>query len=1075
MRAAILAKDLGRRLAVALTAISVFATVSAIAADAVDTTSTSGVRIVHVPVGTGMAAVEMVEDTIGLQGDSGIWPGSGPIVRLRDELPAGATNITIEDVNASFEVVGGYKDSVGVQHAYKWSDTDGSTAIPNPPGLVAGSPIFVATGISDDGWIVGIYRAEAGTCGFPDVNPCGFLATPNGSGHDIEAFLQPTDSYAYFGAQDIELVTVGAESGHVAVGFGLVWNDIDPSNPWTLLDKGASTGTSVYASDVNRRGEIVGSFWAAEAGTEFEGAYWSSPVAPLTDLDPLSGHVRSSAHAINDAGIIVGSSELAPGEGSAVYWTGLAPGANDLGHIAEGTTYSAAWAINEDGIIVGESDSDAVIWDLQGDYVVGSVIEIEPIPDQSLDVSVGEYSDFTIVSRGALSAEFQLSSDESPDGQAFLFPNTADPDTAQFQFFPLASDVGSHTFTISVSDAFDPSVPAASETFTIEVIDDPSGPVTILVDESIVVIDDPSVMPPVVIGIVESIAVSDDAVVRPPVSISIVEEVSVSDEPTLSPSVVIRLTEQIAVDDAVIVAPEALATIGGTKWEDTDGNATRGEGEPSIEGVTVYLDLDDDGALDTDEPSTTTGSDGSYEFTGLVPGVWVVREVVPDGYVQTFPVSEDEGEHRVTVTAGETIGDADFGNRTALNLPPIIEPIEDLVLNVGQFVEIPVNVTDPEGDPFTKSIEGLPRGVINGVIPFEPLHVEAGMIFEVTVTAVQDDNPDNFDTEMFTITVNPLNQPPIIEPINDLFGLVGEQIVVTPTITDPEGDTFEIKWDRGAPNAVINGIWVLTPDADQAGLVFEVTVTATESENPANSTSETFNVLVAGVPDGPTGPLEVDPVSVPGGDIEITGEGFLPGSDVKVYFLSDPVLLGTAAVASDGSVSGSFALPSDATDGIHQIVVVGFDMGGSILTLSAQIDVVRDSDQDGLRDAEEALTGTDPTDPDSDGDGLIDGIDASWLIDYLDKLDRDDFKRPWHRTSLKLIVSAAELAVNFGDGDRALNTLDRLDRRIDGCGSASDRNDWIVDCESQTTFRALLELYRRGIETLPLPDPFPWW
>lgn len=988
MRATTPASGRSLRLAVALTALSVLATVLAVGANALDTTSTSGVRIVHVPVGTGMTAVKMVGDTIGLEGDSGVWPGSGPIIRLRNDLPEGATNITIEDMNAHFEVVGSYKVE-GVQHAYKWSEANGHTVIPNPPGLVANSPIFEATGISDDGWIVGIYRAEAGTCGFPEVNACGFLATPNGSGYDVETFLQPTDQYAFFGAQDIELVTVGETSLHVAVGFGLVWSD-DPSNEWTLLDKGATPlGTTVGALDVNRKGEIVGWFWASGSGADVQGAFWSSPVAPLTNLDPLSDHTRSTASAINDAGIVVGLSESSSGVGSAVYWTAFAPGANDLGHIAEGTTFSAAWAINEDGIIVGESAGDAVIWDLAGDYEVGSVIEIDPIPDQTLDLSAGEFSDFLVVSSGAQSATFELFSGEPPNlepapDSAFLDPNTGDPDTARFLFLPSESDIGVNTFTISVTDSSDPSIPAATETFTVTVNDGPSGSITILINESIVVIDDPSILPPTVIEIFETIAVSDHPVVRLPVSISIVEDVAVSDQPAVLASILIQLTEQIAVDDAVVVAPETLGTISGLKWEDTDGDGIRDTNEPAIEGVTIYLDLDDDGTLDSGEPSTTTADDGIYEFAGLIPGQWVVREIVPTGFDQTFPVATAQGEHRVTLAAGASVGDADFGNQPIANLPPVIEPISDYFLVVGDLVEIPVLVTDPEGDPFTKTISGLPNGVINGVIPYEPLPEHAGMVFEVTVTATQNNNPDN-------------------------------------------------------------------------------------------SSFEVFNIFVGGMPDGPTDPLDIDPVSgEPGIDVEINGGGFLPGSKAGFYFFSDPALLGTALVAADGTVSASFPVPGSATDGPHELVVMGLGSDGELRTLTAPIEVIRDTDGDGLRDSEEALTGTNPDNPDSDGDGLIDGIDATWLLTYLDELPHDDFKRRWHRPIMKLTIGAAAVAVNIGEGDVALDILESLDRRIDGCGTEPDRGDWIIDCDSQLEFRELLGLYKRGIETLPLPDPIPW-
>ncbi len=70
----------------------------------------------------------------------------------------------------------------------------------------------------------------------------------------------------------------------------------------------------------------------------------------------------------------------------------------------------------------------------------------------------------------------------------------------------------------------------------------------------------------------------------------------------------------------------------GLVWNDVDAD---GEldffKELPTPGVTVYVDLDDDGQLDAGEPSTVTGALGLYEFKGLEPGSYAVRQVVPFG------------------------------------------------------------------------------------------------------------------------------------------------------------------------------------------------------------------------------------------------------------------------------------------------------------------------------------------------------------------------------------------------------------------------------------------------------------
>ncbi len=78
--------------------------------------------------------------------------------------------------------------------------------------------------------------------------------------------------------------------------------------------------------------------------------------------------------------------------------------------------------------------------------------------------------------------------------------------------------------------------------------------------------------------------------------------------------------------------------IHGVKFEDVNGNGIRDTGEPGVPGVTIFIDLNRDNVFDDGiEPSTLTGTDGSYEFLDLDVGAYIIREVVPAGWVQTFP------------------------------------------------------------------------------------------------------------------------------------------------------------------------------------------------------------------------------------------------------------------------------------------------------------------------------------------------------------------------------------------------------------------------------------------------------
>ena len=89
----------------------------------------------------------------------------------------------------------------------------------------------------------------------------------------------------------------------------------------------------------------------------------------------------------------------------------------------------------------------------------------------------------------------------------------------------------------------------------------------------------------------------------------------------------------------------------GTKWLDQNGDGARDTNEPGLAGVTIYSDLNNNGRLDRGEPSTITMRDdpntrfdeaGRY-WLSLRPGRHRIREIVPEGFRQTFPTAARAG------------------------------------------------------------------------------------------------------------------------------------------------------------------------------------------------------------------------------------------------------------------------------------------------------------------------------------------------------------------------------------------------------------------------------------------------
>lgn len=74
----------------------------------------------------------------------------------------------------------------------------------------------------------------------------------------------------------------------------------------------------------------------------------------------------------------------------------------------------------------------------------------------------------------------------------------------------------------------------------------------------------------------------------------------------------------------------------GLKALDLDGDGVVDEGEQGLDGVTITLEGVTDPSLIM---TTETAVDGSFVFTGLLPGRYRIRETVPSGYYATRPVS----------------------------------------------------------------------------------------------------------------------------------------------------------------------------------------------------------------------------------------------------------------------------------------------------------------------------------------------------------------------------------------------------------------------------------------------------
>lgn len=102
------------------------------------------------------------------------------------------------------------------------------------------------------------------------------------------------------------------------------------------------------------------------------------------------------------------------------------------------------------------------------------------------------------------------------------------------------------------------------------------------------------------------------------------------------------------------------ATIAGTAYLDINANGTRDDGELPLEGRTIFVDVNGNGLLDDGiDLIQNTSQDGSFAFTDLLPGDYVVRQVLPDGFRESQPGGNG---HQLTLISGQFLSDVDFGS-----------------------------------------------------------------------------------------------------------------------------------------------------------------------------------------------------------------------------------------------------------------------------------------------------------------------------------------------------------------------------------------------------------------------------
>ena len=253
-----------------------------------------------------------------------------------------------------------------------------------------------------------------------------------------------------------------------------------------------------------------------------------------------------------------------------------------------------------------------------------------------------------------------------------------------------------------------------------------------------------------------------------------------------------------------------------------------------------------------------------------------------------------------------------------VNQAPVLAPIGSKSVDESTLLSFTATATDADlpSNTLTYSLDtGAPPGAgidpATGLFTWTPSEAQGPGVYPVTVRVTDDGAPPLDDYETIQITVNEVNQAPVLAPIGSKGVPEGTLLSFTATATDADlpPNTLTYSLDAGAPSGAgidpSTGLFTWTPTEAQGPGVYPVTVRVTDNGGPPLDDYETIQITVAEV--------NLPPVAV--------DDGYSTAEDAPLVVAAPGVLgndsdgdlppnLLTAAL-DNGPVTGSLDLHAD--------------------------------------------------------------------------------------------------------------------------------------------------------------------
>jgi hypothetical protein len=372
----------------------------------------------------------------------------------------------------------------------------------------------------------------------------------------------------------------------------------------------------------------------------------------------------------------------------------------------------------------------------------------------------------------------------------------------------------------------------------------------------------------------------------------------------------------------------SIVTLGGEPFLGAfggDGGLVRNQ--DGFDGGVGGLDneyLDESGSIDVDGSGTAETQDGviSGAVTCTTEEPTPVLATAPGApALQDYPeVGDGTAKVRFTPGANSNVGgiswkyQLDGGAWTAFT--PGYTNNDDLTLSLSALTNLKTYQVAVRG--VVDGVEGAPSAAVS-FTPFRPVDAPASVSATVGVSSVR------------------ISWTPAV----DASGTVKYTAFATPEGAQSSSETVECTTADASATSCVVGVkpgrtyWYGVVGVDAGNnegefLSAEGATAVVPGPTAAASLPKADGTLTSNATNGR---------AAAGGQVTISGTGFLPGSTVALVVYSTPVNLGEAVVLADGTFSATVTLPKNMVDGTHHLVATGVDANGNTRNLVVEVTV----------------------------------------------------------------------------------------------------------------------------------------